>query len=162
MHQTEGWVVKVEGDVAYIQAQRQSSCCGCNSNAGCGTVALTGFFDKSPPLCRASNRVGAKTGDRVVIGMAEDALLKGALALYAPPVLLLLAGAIAGFWLAPAPAAADGYSIAGAAVGIAAGFFWARFHATRLAAGGHCQPEILSKVFEGAVVNFYEGGNKRC
>lgn len=149
MHKTEGMVVRIDGDFAYIQAKRQSSCGGCAREGGsCGTSALIGFFDKKTPLYRARNDLGVKAGDRVVIGMSEDAFFKGAMVLYLPPLLLLLVGAIGGNMMAPTPVAGEGYSIAGAALGVVAGFFWSRFHSKRMAADMYYQPEILG------VVNF--------
>ena len=160
MHETEGVVIRVEGDIAYIRAQRQSSCGGCSGNTSCGTASLASLFGN--PLYRTHNPIGAKAGDRVVIGVPEDALFRGALALYAPPLLLLLAGAIGGQAMAPTPDAGEGYSIIGAALGVAASFFWARFHSARMVASGRYQPVILNKVLEGVAVNFYEGVNMKC
>lgn len=163
MIESEGLVVRVEGDSAYIQAQRKSSCGGCaKEGESCGTSTLIGFFDKKTPLYRARNDLGAKVGDRVVIGVEDGVLYQGMLAIYLPPLLLLLAGAIGGQSMAATPAAGEIYAMGGALAGLAAGFFWSRNYSARLSAGGRYQPVILSKVFVGAVVDFHEGGNKRC
>jgi len=156
MIEAEGVVVKVEGDVAYIQAQRASSCGGCAQQGGsCGSATLIGFFGRKTPWYSARNPVGAKVGERVVVGIEELALFKGVLAIYVPPLLLLVAGAIAGHRLAVAPAAADGYAMLGALLGVVAGYFGSRYAAARLAAGEGNQPVVLNRLGEANVVNYY-------
>ncbi len=163
MIEAEGVVVKVEGDVAYIQAQRQSSCGGCaKQGESCGTATLIGFFDRKMPLYRARNQLGVKAGDRVVIGVADRMLFKGVLAIYIPPLLLLVTGAISGNQLAATPAAADGYAMLGALIGLVAGYFGSRYYSARMTDGGGYQPVVLNRVVEGNVVNFYGESHKKC
>lgn len=163
MIETEGMVVKVEGDVAYIQARRQSSCSGCaKQDEGCGTATLIGFFDAKTPLYRARNQLGVKTGDRVVIGIADGMLFRGVMAIYLPPLLLLLAGALGGHFLAATPAAAEVYAMLGALAGLAAGFFGARYYSARLTGGGRYQPVVLNRICDGNPINFYGEGSKKC
>lgn len=163
MIETEGVVVKVEGDVAYIQAQRKSSCGGCaKQGESCGTSTLIGFFDTKTPLYRARNALGVKAGERVVIGMEDGMLYKGVMAIYLPPLFLLLVGAIGGHLLAATPALAETYAMLGALAGLAAGFFGARYYSTRMTDGGRYQPVVLNRIHEANVVNFYGEGSKKC
>lgn len=154
MIETQAVVVKIEDSVAFVQAQRKSSCSGC-SESSCGTSVLADFFGQKAPLYRARNEVGAKVGDRVVIGLEESALFKGTLLLYMLPLLLLFLGAISGSALAATEDARDGYSVAGAAIGLAAGFFWLKILSAKIGAGGKFQPVILSRV-AGTPVRFVE------
>lgn len=163
MVETEGVVVKVEGDVAYIQAQRQSSCGWCaKQGESCGTSTLIGFFATQTPWYRARNALGVKAGERVVIGVEDGALYKGVMAIYLPPLLLLLAGAIGGHLLAATPAVAETYAMLGALAGLTAGFFGARYFSARLTEAGRCQSVVLKRVYEGHVVNFYGVGSNKC
>jgi sigma-E factor negative regulatory protein RseC len=163
MIESEGVVVKVEGDIAYVQAQRQSSCSGCSKGEeSCGTSALLGILEKKIPLYRARNQFGVKVGDRVVIGVTEGIFQKGVTAIYLPPLLLLLAGAIGGSMLASTSAASENYSMIGALAGLSAGFLWSRYFSARMGAGGRYQPVVLSRVFEGDVVNFHGGSHRKC
>jgi len=161
MIETEAVVVKIEHAVAYVQAERKSSCSGC-SESSCGTSVLANFFGRKAPLYRASNEVGAKVGDRVVVGMNESALFKGTLLLYLFPLLLLFVGAVAGSTLAVTPDVKDGYSVAGAFIGLAAGFLGLKFLSSKMGLGRQFQPVILSRMVDMPVrlVNF-EGGLKK-
>lgn len=161
MIETEAVVVKIEQAVAYVQAERKSSCSGC-SESGCGTSVLANFFGQKTPLYRASNEVGAKVGDRVVVGMNESALFKGTLLLYLFPLLLLFVGAVAGSALAVTADVKDGYSIAGAFIGLVAGFLGLKLLSSKMGVGRQFQPVILSRMVDMPVrlVNF-EGGLKK-
>jgi sigma-E factor negative regulatory protein RseC len=144
MIETEAVVVKTEHDVAYVQAERKSSCSGC-SESSCGTSVLANFFGQKAPLYRASNEIGAKVGDRVVVGMDESALFKGTLLLYLFPLLLLFAGAVVGSALADAPDVKDGYSVAGAFIGLLTGFIGLKLLSAKMGLGRRFQPVILSR-----------------
>lgn len=157
MIKTEAVVVKIEHAVAYVQAERKSSCSGC-SESSCGTSVLANFFGRKTPLYRASNDAGAKVGDRVVVGMDESALFKGTLLLYLFPLALLFVGAVAGCALAVTADVKDGYSVAGAFIGLVAGFLGLKF-LSKMGLGRQYQPVILSRMLDMPVrrVNF-EGG----
>jgi sigma-E factor negative regulatory protein RseC len=163
MIETEGVVVKVEDGIAFIQAQRQSSCGGCaKQGEGCGTSTLVGYFDGRTPLYQARNPLGVKVGERVVIGVENTTLLRGVLAIYLPPLLLLVAGAVGGHQLADTPQAAESYAMLGALVGLAAGFFGARLFSARMTRGGRYQPVILSRKADHSFVNFYGENHRKC
>lgn len=161
MIETEAIVVKVEHAVAYVQAERKSSCSGC-SESSCGTSVLANFFGQRTPLYRASNEVGAKVGDRVVVGMDESALFKGTLLLYLFPLLFLFVGAVAGGALAVSAELKDGYSVAGALVGLVVGFLGLKFLSSKTGMGRRFQPVILSRMVNMPVrVVSFEGGVKK-
>jgi len=161
MIETEAVVVKIEHAVAYVQAERKSSCSGC-SESSCGTSVLANLFGQKTPLYRASNEVGAKVGDRVVVGMNESALFKGTLLLYLFPLLLLFVGAVAGSALAITAEVKDGYSVAGAFIGLVAGFLGLKFLSPKMGLGRQFQPVILSRKVDMPVrVVKFEGGLKR-
>lgn len=147
MIETEAIVVKIEHAVAYVQAERQTSCSSC-SESSCGTAVLANFFGQRTPLYRASNEVGAKVGDRVVVGLNESALFKGTLLLYLFPLLLLFVGAVAGSALAVNPDVKDGYSVAGAFIGLVAGFLALKRFSSKMGMGRQFQPVILSRMVD--------------
>jgi sigma-E factor negative regulatory protein RseC len=150
MVETQAVVVKTEDAVAYLQAERKSSCSGC-SESNCGTSVLAGFFGQKTPLYRARNEVGAKVGDRVVVGMNESALFKGTLLLYMLPLLLLFVGAVAGGALADTADVSESYSVMGAVIGLAVGFLGLKAISARAGLGKLFQPVILSRVVEAPV-----------
>ncbi len=155
MIEIQAVVMKVEDSVAYVQANRKSSCSGC-SESNCGTSVLAGFLGQKAPLYLARNDAGAKVGDRVMVGLEESALLKGTLLLYLFPLLLLFIGAEAGSAIADA-ASRDGYAAVGAMAGLAAGFFGLKIHSAKAGLGGQYRPVILSRVVD-APIRFVEPG----
>jgi sigma-E factor negative regulatory protein RseC len=161
MIETEAVVVKIEHAVAYVQAERKSSCSSC-SESSCGTSVLANFFGQKAPLYRASNEVGAKVGDRVVVGLNESALFKGTLLLYLFPLLLLFVGAVAGSVLAVGADVKDGYSVAGAFIGLVAGFLGLKILSSKMGMDRQFQPVILSRMVDMPVrVVSFEGGLKK-
>jgi sigma-E factor negative regulatory protein RseC len=161
MIETEAVVVKIEHGVAYVQAERKTSCSSC-SESSCGTSVLANYFGQKTQLYRASNDVGAKVGDRVVVGMNESALFKGTLLLYLFPLLLLFVGAVAGSALADSADVKDGYSVAGAFIGLVAGFIGLKLLSAKIGLGRQFQPVILSRMVDMPVrVVTFAGGLKK-
>lgn len=161
MIETQAVVIKIEDAVAYVQAERKTSCSGC-SESSCGTSVLANFFGQKAPLYRARNEAGAKVGDRVMVGMDESALFKGTLLLYLFPLLLLFVGAVAGSSLAATAEVRDYYSVIGAVIGLAAGFVGLKLLSARLGLRKQFQPVIMSRVIDvpRRVVEF-DGGLKK-
>ncbi len=87
-------VQKVFADgTAQVLRVRESACSGdCHQCAGCGAARET-------MLLTAQNPIGAKPGDQVVIEAASAQVLKAAVLLYILPVVLFIAGYLAGEWL---------------------------------------------------------------
>lgn len=161
MIETEAVVVRIEHAIAYVQVERKSSCSGCTESS-CGTSVLANFFGKRTPLYGASNEVGAKVGDRVVVGLNESALFKGTLLLYLFPLLLLFVGAVAGSALAATAEVKDGYSVAGAFIGLVAGSLGLKLLSSNIGLGRQFQPVILSRMVDMPVsVVSFEGGLKK-
>lgn len=161
MIETEAVVIKVEHTLAYVQAERKSSCSSC-SESSCGTSVLMNFFARKTPLYCASNEVGAKVGDRVVVGLNESAMFKGTLLLYLFPLLLLFVGAVTGNALAVTTDVKDGYSVAGALIGLVTGFVGLKFFSAKMGLGKQFQPVILSRKSGMPVqVVSFEGGLKK-
>ena len=161
MIETQAVVMKTEDSVAYVQAERKSSCSGC-SESNCGTSVLANFFGQKAPLYRVNNELGAKVGERVMVGLEESALFKGTLLLYMFPILLLFAGAVTGGALAATADAREACSVAGAVIGLAAGFLWLKIFSARIGLGKKFQPVILSRI-DGVPLRFveFESGLKK-
>ena len=72
-------------------------------------------------------RSSAKVGDEVQISIPDGVLLRGAIKMYVLPLILLLAGGMAGVSLADGEAAGrDSYAVAGALIGLLLGFIFAK------------------------------------
>lgn len=143
-------VLSVTGARAEVETQRVSACGNCPTQAGCGAGGslLGGLFGNRPSRLWVLNSIQAQPGERVVVGLPEQSLLRAAALLYGLPVAGLILGALAGQGVL-APWVSTGEELAaalGGLLGLIAGFLWAR-HVARddLRAGAH-QAVILRRV----------------
>jgi sigma-E factor negative regulatory protein RseC len=141
-------VVASEGRFAWVQTQRTSTCGSCAVNKGCGTATLAKVLGQRRTRVRVLNDVQAGVGEQVIIGLPEQALVRGALAVYLVPLLGLLGGALFGQYLAgrlllESP---DLLSILCGGLGLAAGVFWLRHHAHRIREDVRYQPVIMRRL----------------
>ncbi len=90
MIEEQAQVVEIKGNQLVLQAQTQSACGSCAANKGCGTSVLSKVVGRKFSRFQASNNIDAEVGDTVVVGISEDALLKGSVVMYVIPVLGML------------------------------------------------------------------------
>jgi sigma-E factor negative regulatory protein RseC len=121
--------VKVEdGEFVWVEAQRGGGCQACAGGQGCGAGTLARAIGGGVRRIRVRNAMGCRSGDVVLLGMDEQAILRGSLLLYAVPVLAMLAGAVVaelGARLLGLPGG-DAVQAVGAIGGLAGGFLHAR------------------------------------
>jgi sigma-E factor negative regulatory protein RseC len=141
-------VVACEGRFAWVQTQRASTCGSCAANKGCGTATLARVLGQRRTRVRVLNDARAVAGEQVVIGLSEQALVRGALAVYLVPLLGLLGGALFGAHLAERLLVqeADLLSILFGGLGLAIGIGWLRHHARRIREDARYQPVILRRL----------------
>lgn len=136
-------LVEIDGDYAWVETERRSSCSSCSAK-GCGTGALSKVFGRRSQRLKVLNPIGAKAGDEVVLGIHEQALLKGSVAVYIMPLLGMLAGALLGEGLAPQWGSdSEALSIVLGLLGLAAGFFWLQRYNRGLSRDPRFIPVIL-------------------
>lgn len=146
LHSIEGIarVVRIDGDTAWFEPEQTTSCGHCASAASCGTGS-NGIGSLSSriefrrfPLHNAN---GLDVGERVVVGVAERALIRAALTAYGLPlVTALTAGGIAeSIW------GSDLATMAAMAGGLLGGLLLARLVARRLSARGELAPHFLRR-----------------
>ena len=87
MIEENGQVVEVQGEFAWVEHERTSTCGSCSVRKGCGTSAIARVLGQRRVRLRVLNRINAAVGDQVVVGIAEQGLLRGSLAVYAMPLL---------------------------------------------------------------------------
>jgi sigma-E factor negative regulatory protein RseC len=125
-------VVEVQGDEASVQALG-GGCGHCSSEGGCGSGTLSKLFCSSEPRrFKVRNEARAKVGDEVLVSLPDGVVLRGAMKLYALPLLLLLVGGIAGGTFAGEAALRDAYAAAGAGVGLLLGFILAKLSTSQV------------------------------
>jgi sigma-E factor negative regulatory protein RseC len=147
MIEQDGRVLAVRGGLAEVEGQRQSACGGCAAHGACGTSLLERFFGRRQPILTARNPIGARPGERVVLGVPEAALVEAAFVAYLVPLLAMIAGAIGGDYLAAhlAPDLAGGIALLGAVSGLAAGLWWLARFSRRRDNDARYQPVILRR-----------------
>ena len=125
MLETRATVVRVDGQVAMVQADQGNGCGQCNGK-GCGTGKLSQLFCSKPRQFQVHNPIKANVGDEVIVSIVEGAVLRGISLVYALPLLLMFAGALLGDWMAVQSGQNDIYSAIGALCGLATGFAFAK------------------------------------
>lgn len=111
--------------VATLEIERKTACGLCGKTRGCGNSIWGKLFAHQSTAFKAQNRINAKVGDSVIVGINEKALLKSALLLYILPLATLLIGAILATKLF---ADTNGNAMLGALVGLVLGLVWVKGH----------------------------------
>ena len=96
MIEEQAQVVEIKDDHLVLQVQTKSACGSCVAKAGCGTSVLAKVVGRKFTRFQAANNVKAEVGDTVIVGIAEDALLKGSLMMYIVPIMGMLIFALLG------------------------------------------------------------------
>jgi len=145
MIEESGRVVAVEGDFAWIESERSSACSGCAVRKGCGTSAIAKLFGQRRMQLQVLNRIHARVGDTVVVGISESGLVRGSLAVYAAPLAGLFAGTLAGHFAGKQLLASgsDLLAIGGALAGFFTALFWLRRFSRTTAKDDAYQPVVL-------------------
>lgn len=148
MLQETAQVVAVQDGEVWVETERRSSCSSCAVNAGCGSAALAKVLGQRRTRVRALSDVPLSVGDRVVIGVREQAVVRGSLAVYALPVVLLLLGALAGelgarqfLWTD-----AELASVVLGSAGLAGGLWWLSAFSRRIRHSEEYQPVVLRRL----------------
>jgi sigma-E factor negative regulatory protein RseC len=120
-------IIEVQGEEASVRPLSSGGCGHCDTEGGCGSGALTKLFcSNTPRQFKVNNEIRARVGDEVQVSVPDGVLLRGAMKMYVLPLVLLLAGGIAGVALARDEASHDAYAVAGAVIGLVLGFILAK------------------------------------
>lgn len=125
--------------LATLEIERKVACGLCGQTRGCGNSLWGKLFAHKSTAFKAQNRINAKVGDSVIVGINESALLKSALLLYMLPLASMLIGAI----LATQLQDSNAYAMLGAGVGLGLGLLWVKGHTMSSNYFKLHQPEIL-------------------
>ena len=124
---------------ATLEIERKTACGLCGLTRGCGNSIWGRLFGHQTTAFKAQNRINAKVGDSVIVGINEKALLKSALLLYVLPLVTLFFGAI----LASQLWQTDVITMLGAAIGLVLGLLWVKGHTMSSRYFSLQQPVIL-------------------
>lgn len=147
MIEEQAQVVEVVGSQLVLQAQTQSACGSCSASKGCGTSVLSKVIGRKFTRFQAENDIDAEVGDTVVVGISEDALLRGSLVMYIIPIMGMLVFALLADASLAAFAEYRDLSIAAAGImGLASGSLLSRWYFQRRGSQQRFTPVVLRKI----------------
>ncbi len=149
MIEEQAVVIEIKGDQAMLEIERSQPCGLCGATRGCGISMWARIFGQHRGMFSAVNSLQVKTGDRVIVGVEETALLSSSLIAYILPLVLLCLGA----WLIPQimnveavdRQSSDLYAVMGAAVGLIGGLLIIKFLTDGKRLIGRYQPVMLRR-----------------
>jgi sigma-E factor negative regulatory protein RseC len=149
MIEEQAQVVAIKGNQLVLQAQTQSACGNCSASQGCGTSLLSKVIGRKFTQFQAENIVDAAVGDTVIVGISEDALLKGSLVMYVIPVFgMLVFALLAEYLLVESTQSRDLMIALSALIGLVFGAFISRWYFQRRSSVKLFSPVILRKIIE--------------
>lgn len=129
-----------KGEVV-VQIKRAEACHACAAKGAC--QSLGGSVQDFDIV--VENRLGARTGDRVVLSLAETSVLTASAVLYLIPAFLLVVGALFGWVAAPLlEMQSDPSTIVGSLIGLATGLAVAKLVGMRLEQDRRFLPELTA------------------
>jgi sigma-E factor negative regulatory protein RseC len=143
-------VVSLEGNVAWLVPEQTGSCGGCAASGSCGAKGIGTIASRLEyRRFKIDNEANLAVGERVVIGIPDDALIKASITAYAIPLAtLLLAGALAQWRFGN-----DLATMAAMVVGLLLGLGFSRVSAGRLLMQGNLAPRFLRRARPGETCN---------
>jgi len=147
MIEEDARIVDIQGDFAWVETQRKTVCGACAANKGCGTAVLAKVLGTRRSRIKVLNTLTLRAGDEVIIGLHEDAMVRGSLAVYAVPLLAMLIMALFGeaFNARLQITQTEGMTILFGLAGLAGGFVWLRHYAASISKDTRYQPVILRR-----------------
>jgi sigma-E factor negative regulatory protein RseC len=140
-------VVRVKDTEVWVETQRRSNCESCVAEKACGTATLSKVLGNRRNVVRVLSSIPLRVGDQVIIGIREQALVRGSLAVYAVPILLLLLGGLVGE-LGAGQSIWENAEFASVLLGISgliAGLVWLRKFTRRIQNDAKFQPVVLRR-----------------
>lgn len=144
-------VVGLEGNCAWVQTQRRSTCSGCSANKGCGVSVLDKVLGRRTNNIKVLNPSNAQVGDEVVLGIEESALVRGSLTLYAIPLASMMLSAFIGEGLRAYLSVGDWLTVVMGLAGLFAGLWAVRVLAFTLTVDNRYLPVIVRRAPEQVV-----------
>lgn len=126
-------VVQTGERYIWVETERRTGCGACGVEACSATLLAKTFRQRR---LRIATDLPWQVGDQVIIGLEQQALLRGALTVYMLPLAMMLLGALLGKWLA----FGEGIIILLGLAGLLSGFAGVR---SWMQAPLHLQPLVL-------------------
>jgi sigma-E factor negative regulatory protein RseC len=117
-------VVRTDDKMVWLEAERESTCSGCQVRQGCGTGMLAKHVGKRFSSIAVLKTSDVKIGQQVQLAIPEETLLQGAFLMYILPLVLMFVMAAA----ARALNLSEAIEILGGLSGLFIGFYWVKVH----------------------------------
>lgn len=143
-------VVSVDGNTAWLEPEQTGSCGGCAASGSCGAKGIGTMASRLEfRRFQINNEHNLAVGERVVVGIPDNALIKAAITAYAIPLATLLtAGALAQWKFG-----SDLVTMAAMVAGLILGLVFSRVGAGRLLMRGDLAPRFLRRARPGETCN---------
>ncbi|SDR79281.1 positive regulator of sigma(E), RseC/MucC [Halopseudomonas litoralis] len=142
MIEEQGRVLSVEPGAVWVETIRRSACSSCQARAGCGQSLLQRLGGGARQgFVRVLDDRSCRVGDDIIVGIPENAVLRGSSLVYMVPLLALFACAL----LAQAAGVTEPLIILAGFFGLALGFVAIRWHSSRLDADPTFTPRVIGR-----------------
>jgi len=143
-------VVALEGDTVWLVPEQTSSCGGCAASGSCGAKGMGSISSRlEARRFQMENSANLVVGERVVVGIRENALIKASITAYAIPLAtLLLSGALAQWKFG-----SDLVTMVAMVAGLLLGLKLSRAGAGRLLTRGELAPQFIRRARTGETCN---------
>ena len=146
MIEESGRVVAVEGDQAWVRTIQVSACQSCVARKGCGQGLMNTLGTGRGTQVRVTNVLKVTVGEDVVLGVAENALLRASALMYLMPLLTMILAAMATrHWITPV----DGWIALAGLGGLVTGFVLVGQVWVPRARAADFQPCLLRRIVPG-------------
>jgi len=147
MIEEKAFIIEIHDDIAWVETQRKSTCSTCQVKKACGTSVLQKVLGNKRTRLQVLNPKHFDVGDEVVLGLQENALIKGSLILYALPLLMMFAFAILGYVAFSLYEInyTEGFKILFSLGGLVSGFIWVSQFSKNISKDPDFQAVILSR-----------------
>jgi len=138
-------VLKAENGKVLVETQRTSACGHCAAKSGCGTHVLQKVLGKKRNLIYVNSNLAVKEGDIVILGLHEEAFIRGSTLVYLLPLVgFILFGLFGEFLSAQLSMLNTDYlSVFTAFMGLALASVWIRYYSGSLINNPKYQPTLL-------------------
>lgn len=139
-------VVALDGSKVWLEPEQTGSCGSCAASGACGAKGMGTVANRlEARRFRIENPANLVVGERVVIGIRENTLIKASITAYAVPlVTLLIAGALAQWQFG-----SDLVTMAAMVAGLMLGLVFSRMGAGHLLMRGDLAPRFVRRARPG-------------
>lgn len=145
MIEERGRILSVEQGAVWVETIRRSACDSCQARNGCGQSVLQrlGLGARQGFIRVIDDQPGSsyQTGEEIIIGIPENAVVSGSAVIYLIPLLALFAAAL----LAQALGAGEPVTIVAGLFGMGIGFAVVRWHGRRSVSNPAFMPRVLKR-----------------